>query len=642
MSARTFLIDHPRRALGDNVCLTALVRDLSLTYPDANVVVRSDLPDVWAHNPYVKQIDVDAVPGVEKVTLDYMAVQKRARRGDIPPCHLVRAFHLDFEAKTGLEVPLLYPRPNLHLSHQEVVGRPMSEPYWVVLAGGKLDFTVKHWVHSRFREIVDRFPDRTVKFVQLGGKSDDTCQHRHPEVPGMVQMVGKTSIRDLFRWIWHSEGVLCGVTGAMHVAAAFDKPCVVLAGGREDRWWGAYTNDHAGFGALASGTVVTPHRFLDTLGSLPCCESGGCWTRYVAKPSPADQLCVWPSVQPDLQVVARCQEILTVDNVLTAMLGASETQPQDAGLQPGVAAEVDLLRSGGEIRIQPKGVRVPLYRQTEAPKTPPPSAAVMAATPIPKIVANRPRMTTTGDATFDDPAVGGQITIVVYATGDVPHIVKRCLDSVLSKTIGGRYSLRVVGGNVSPATKTFLQAFPYGSVTFHDGVDGAKYPVMRRLLADPAMTPWMTWLDCDCYVKNPRWLQTLASEIVTHYETGTRAFGRIQQHGLREAIGVADPRGWFRVGSWWRGRMLRTAQGVEAPNGDKVFYFSGSFFTLSVEAARQGDMPDSRLLHEGGEICMGEQLHQLGYICRTFDKDRTFVHAPQRELRSWPGSIPWY
>jgi ADP-heptose:LPS heptosyltransferase len=640
-SARTFLLDHPRRALGDNVCLTALVRDIALTYPDATIGVRSDLPEIWANNPFVKQFEPDSIPGLERVVLDYVKVQKNARFGETQPCHLVRAFHLDFQAQTGLEVPLLVPRPNIHLSYDEITNRPMSEPYWVVIAGGKLDFTVKHWVQTRFQEVIDRYPDRRVKFVQLGGVSDASCQHRHIALPGAVDQIGRTTIRDLFRWIWHAQGVLCGVTGAMHIAAALEKPCVVLAGGREDRWWGAYTNEHAGFGNLASGMVTQPHRFLDTIGKLPCCESKGCWVRSVTKPAPADKLCVWPVVQPDQQVVAKCQDILTVDEVLTAMVGALDPTPEDHGLTAGRSSPVELLRTG-EIRIQPTGIRTPLrFKSSDAPKMTPPPTAVLAAVPLP-VSARRPRVTGTGDDVFDDPAIGGQLTIAIYATGDVPHIAKRCIDSIISKTTGGRYNLKILAGNVSPSTRTYLESVPYGTVVFADGQDGAKYRMMRRLLADPSVSPWLVWFDHDCYVKNPRWLQFLASHVAENYDTGTRAYGRIQQHGLRDAIGVADPRNWFRVGAWWQNRMLKTAQGVEAPNGDKIFYFSGSFFALSVEAARRGDMPDSRITHWGGEICLGEQLHQLGFTCRTFDKERSYVQAPQRELSSWPGSLPWY
>jgi hypothetical protein len=47
----------------------------------------------------------------------------------------------------------------------------------------------------------------------------------------------------------------------MHVAAAFDKPCVVIAGGREPPTFERYAW----------------HRYIDNVGGLPCCRLQACW-----------------------------------------------------------------------------------------------------------------------------------------------------------------------------------------------------------------------------------------------------------------------------------------------------------------------------------------------------------------------------
>ena len=61
----------------------------------------------------------------------------------------------------------------------------------------------------------------------------------------------------------------------MHLAAAVEvkegrpknRPCVVVAGGREPPHWEAYPH----------------HQFIHTVGALPCCDDGGCWkSRTVA------------------------------------------------------------------------------------------------------------------------------------------------------------------------------------------------------------------------------------------------------------------------------------------------------------------------------------------------------------------------
>jgi hypothetical protein len=46
-----------------------------------------------------------------------------------------------------------------------------------------------------------------------------------------------------------------------HVAGAFEKPCVTIAGGREPDTFERYPN----------------HRYLDNVGALPCCAKRACW-----------------------------------------------------------------------------------------------------------------------------------------------------------------------------------------------------------------------------------------------------------------------------------------------------------------------------------------------------------------------------
>ena len=47
----------------------------------------------------------------------------------------------------------------------------------------------------------------------------------------------------------------------MHIAAAFRKPCVVVAGARESTRWELYPN----------------HQFIYVNGCLPCATYDGCW-----------------------------------------------------------------------------------------------------------------------------------------------------------------------------------------------------------------------------------------------------------------------------------------------------------------------------------------------------------------------------
>ena len=131
--------------------------------------------------------------------------------------------------------------------------------------------------------VVERFAGR-ILFVQVG-----EAGHHHPALRGVLDLRGKTTLRQLVRLVHHAQGVLGPVTLLMHLAAAVEvgpgmprnRPCVVVAGGREPAQWEAYPH----------------HQYLHTNGALRCCDNGGCWKSRVvplgdgdAKDEP-DKLC---------------------------------------------------------------------------------------------------------------------------------------------------------------------------------------------------------------------------------------------------------------------------------------------------------------------------------------------------------------
>ncbi|MBL9171181.1 MAG: hypothetical protein JNN07_25845 [Verrucomicrobiales bacterium] len=260
------LILQTELSLGDVVMLTAAVRDLHRCYPNQFLTdVRTTCAEVWENNPHLTPLD-PADPDVEVVRCDYPLIQWSNQ----VPFHFVHGYIDHLNARLGLEVRATEFRGDLHLSARERRERnPLSAwistrfPYWLVLAGGKHDVTIKWWDSARYQEVVDQLQGK-VQFVQLG-----QAGHHHPKLRGTIDLRGRTSIRDLVRLVYGCQGVLCGVTGLMHLAAAVPtrrladglRPCVVVAGGREPSHWEAYPG----------------HEFLHTIGQLPCCAAGGCW-----------------------------------------------------------------------------------------------------------------------------------------------------------------------------------------------------------------------------------------------------------------------------------------------------------------------------------------------------------------------------
>lgn len=307
--------------------LTAFVRDLALTYPHVRIGLnKMHAPDIFKNNPY---ITLDKLHRDDPDAFLYKADYGSGLRAqNTKTVHFLRYFHDMFEKDTGIPVPTLYPWPDLHLSQQEREISPVSGPYWIVLPGGKTDMPAKVWRASAWQQVVDELAGKFgLRFVQLGSTSGDCW---NPPLRNTLNLVGRSNLRDMLQLIYHAEGVICGITSAMHMAAGLQKPCVVIAGGREAWWWEAYVNENRGFGSHASGTFTVPHRYLHTIGLLDCCATHGCWKARVhaldhapkGKPHPKN-VCKYPE---DMDTIPqpRCLNLITVRHVVEAVLSYYE------------------------------------------------------------------------------------------------------------------------------------------------------------------------------------------------------------------------------------------------------------------------------------------------------------------------------
>jgi len=185
--------------------------------------------------------------------------------------------------------------------------------FWIVVNGGKYDFTCKWWDPFRMQKVVNAM--RHITFVQVGEKG----HNHHPLVgPNVIDFIGKTDIRQLIRLVYHSSGAICPVTFMMHLAAAVPvrpektyarktRPCVVIAGGREPSRWEAYTN----------------HAYLHKCGTLACCDNGGCWKSRVVPLGDEDEkdkdLCLDPVTTENGIIVPKCMKMITVSDVIEAI-----------------------------------------------------------------------------------------------------------------------------------------------------------------------------------------------------------------------------------------------------------------------------------------------------------------------------------
>jgi len=280
----TKLVLVNRLAPGDILVMTNALRDLHKAYPGKyQVDVRTPCNEIFENNPYVNKFVYDEqeynkiLSKFHKLTQNDTAMEKHLGTiGDdvlvidmqYPLIHSSHSRgshfsegHREFlEEVLNVKIPQTDLRPELYLTQSEkdwanplVLKKGIRDKYWVINAGSKGDYTLKQYPY--YQEVVNLLKDK-IKLVQIGLKS-----HMHSTLDGTISMLGETNTRELMKLIYHAEGVISCVSFPMHIAAAFNKPCVVVAGAREGTRWELYSN----------------HQFLYVNGCLPCASYDGCW-----------------------------------------------------------------------------------------------------------------------------------------------------------------------------------------------------------------------------------------------------------------------------------------------------------------------------------------------------------------------------
>ena len=171
-------------------------------------------------------------------------------------------------------------------------------------SGGKFDYTIKWWSHERYQQVVDHFEGR-IEFVQVG-----EAGHHHPPLRRRHRPARPDDLRQLVRLMYHAQGVICAVSFLMHLAAAVEvkpgmpqnRPCVVVAGGREPPHWTAYpaspVHPHASARCAAATTAGA--------GSRARCRSATATRRT----SPSS------SASTPVGDLPRCMDMITARDVI--------------------------------------------------------------------------------------------------------------------------------------------------------------------------------------------------------------------------------------------------------------------------------------------------------------------------------------
>jgi len=582
---------HNPLSPGDVVVASALPRDIHRCFPGQfQLGYTGVVPEVFENSPYIIPMKEDE-PGVFKYRTHYSLVHKSNQNR----YHFMHGYHHDFNKQLkewGINEPVKLTefKPDIHFSEKELKEPPVTGKYWVISAGGKFDYTAKWWDPRKWQRLVDMLKGE-VQFVQVGGAS-----HFHPKLSNTINLIGKTTFRELMCLILHAQGVTCVVTCLMHLAAAANRPCVVVAGGREPWWWEAYTrlNRDANMRLIHGDTWQPPvpdlmmeHVFLHTVGKhgLDCCSKHGCW-RSKVEGGKAGSRCKYPCKGPSI-VQPKCLMYIEPEKVAKAIRLYTET---DLSKLHTILDE-DTTKEKEFIPVE--------IKKTE----------------------------------MDNEVIKPPVTVCILCYGPYVDLHKRCINSVIENTEADKFKLRLGLNEVCAESRTWVNGSLKSSLgdrlTVFDSQENImKYPMMRNMLYDeknPVDTTWMVWLDDDSYIVENDWLEKLSQAIRNsngvHCMFGKKYFWHLR--GQQEQ--------WVRQAPWYTGKPVK----VDKKHGNrlKVDFVTGGWWAIPVEWMRKMDWPDARIYHNGGDVMMGEAVHQQNGEIKNYEYGVAISKAKRRGFR---------
>lgn len=606
-----------KRAVGDEVLLTAFVRDLFWHRKgEVDITVWTNFSQIWDNNPYARWQALDPKEAGVQLFSFGMDMEMDCMEGCLHvPQHYITAWHANWYKKTSEVVPLIHPWPDLHMGRDEKA--IIEGKYWLTIAGGKTDMTCKIWDHRRMQDVVDNLAKLGIFCVQDGGARKRCI---HTPLTNVLSTVGLTDIRDLINLVRYSEGVICGVSSQMHIAAAFHKPCVVLGGGRESPCIEEYSNAYNAFdydwvnkrtpvSGPISDQIRVPHRFLHTIGQLDCCQHNGCWRKRVTplREDPVNnrKLCYYPTDIGTHYKVAGCQDLIQAKDVLDAV---------DSYYKEGV---LEMPHAFSANR--------PVYVGT------------------PKSAESKPH----ADFLASQAQNTQKVTVGVCLYGDFTPMHQQCLSSILATVPKNLLDLRLACNQVSAKTMEYVKGLD--AILYIDEGARRKYPAMREMFHDPEHpidTEWLFWFDDDSYVRGNAgdWLKqfwrTLDEWKEKNPDKKPGLAGIPMWYRIPTNLGM-DCVSWFRSASWYAGKCFQDYNRTAAPRCDGIWFVHGGFWAMNTQAMLDADVPCARLNHNGGDITIGEQIHQAGYEIVPFNKNKELINTSAKDRRGFREQFPW-
>ena len=166
-----------------------------------------------------------------------------------------------------------------------------------------------------------------------------------------------------------------------------------------------------------------------------------------------------------------------------------------------------------------------------------------------------------------------------------------------------------------------------------------KYPMMRKMFHDPEEpfdTKWVIWFDDDSHVTSPDWLTRLSHCMRENCGRGYNMFGKRYFYHINDSQVK-----WVQGAPWYHKVPLEIHEGVD-PRRKKPFkrirvhFATGGFWTVESAWLQKWDWPDVRICHNGGDVMMGEAIHQTGGNVKNWEYGVKISDAKRRGYSEKP------
>lgn len=211
------LIIKRQGALGDVIMTTPIARHLRRIYPDADIMVATDVPAVYRNNPNVTgTIPHNAIPANVDAVYDLDLCYER-----MPKSHIVDAYSLKVFNHTKIQKDLdIFPDSDDHLKVQKLVDENKIVPNRMVVLHMAVTWRNRTWPIDKWMQVILHL-SQTYQVALVGTPGDFRVG---APMNNVFEFHGKLSIQQLKVLISMASCFLGNDSGLMHVAGSTNVP----------------------------------------------------------------------------------------------------------------------------------------------------------------------------------------------------------------------------------------------------------------------------------------------------------------------------------------------------------------------------------------------------------------------------------